>query len=110
MHVSCSRITCWTVKHKNYARIQSLTTRIPQKLLHTSLDYTNVLVIMKLAMSKYFECERGRIVNIAALQISFCIRQWTSTYNSCLLFHGIELGFFKVVKLGVVLSSMDIST
>lgn len=47
--------------------MQLLTARVPQKFLNTTLDHTNVLIIVKLAMCKYFQCELGRVANIAAL-------------------------------------------
>jgi hypothetical protein len=47
--------------------MQLLTARVPQKFLDTALDHTNVLIIMKLAVSKYFQCELGRVANVAAL-------------------------------------------
>jgi hypothetical protein len=48
-------------------KMQLLTTRVPRKFLDAALNHTDVLIIMKLAMSKYFQCERGRVANIAAL-------------------------------------------
>lgn len=37
---------------------------VPQKFLDTALDHTNVMIMMKLAMGKYFQCECGRVANI----------------------------------------------
>jgi hypothetical protein len=47
--------------------MQLLTTRVHQEFLDTALNHTDVLIIMKLAMSKYFQRERSRVANIAAL-------------------------------------------
>jgi len=47
--------------------MQLLTARVCQEFLYTALNHTDVLIIMKLAVSKYFQCERGRVANIAAL-------------------------------------------
>lgn len=45
-------------------------TRVRQEFLNTALNHTNVLIIMKLAMSKYFQCERSRVANIEDMFIT----------------------------------------
>lgn len=63
----CSRITYLTFRHTNRAGIQLLTIGVHQNFVDALLDLTNVFVFVKFATGKYFQCESGRVVNIAAL-------------------------------------------